>query len=70
MSISKTVAEFVRIFLPSFLCPIQILPPPTSCSVRVARMVVVLDSCGCTNRGASTSVPSYPVCSFPMNVCE
>ena len=44
MIMSESVTEFSE-FLPLYF------PPPTSSSVRVGGLVVVVDSCGGTNSG-------------------
>ena len=44
MSMSESVTEFSEVFLPYF-------PPPTSSSVRVMGLVVVVGSCGSTDSG-------------------
>ena len=58
MSMSVSVTEFSEV-LPPF-------PPPTSSSIRVGGVVVVVSSCGGTDSGTLASTPSYPV--FPLSV--
>ena len=56
MSMSESVTEFS-----------EVLPPPTSSSVRVRGVVVVFSSGG-TDSGTQASTPSSPVFPLSLNV--
>ena len=60
MSMSESVTEFCEV-LPTYF------PPPTSSSVRVGRVVVVVGSCGGTDSGTQASPLSS--LSSPFLVC-
>ena len=51
---SESVTEFSEVLPPYFA-------PPTSSSVRVRGVVVVVGGCGGTDSGTKASAPSYPV---------
>ena len=62
MSWSESVTEFSEVLPPFF-------PPPTSLSVRVGEVVVVVvGSCGGTDGGTQASTPSSPVFTLTLNV--
>ena len=56
------MTEFLRIFIPTFICLINILPPPTLALKSLEVLVVVVGSRGCTNIVRNSSFPAlYPV---------
>ena len=61
MSMSESVTEFSEVLPPFF-------PPPTSSSVRVEGVVVVVGSCGGTDSGSYSFSSIYPVFPFSLNV--
>ena len=56
--------DWLSAVLPSYF------PPPTSCSVTVGRVMVLVGICSCggTDSGAYASPPSYPAYLLSLNV--